>query len=264
LDTIYGSGYVLWLENLMKSGAWKPKGKTAAIVWSDDPYDAWIATQFREAAKRSGWKITADEKFTYGQVTDWGPLFSPVRANPPAVVFTADFVSSDDAAMAKYWASNPLPALLYQQFGPSVPEYLELAGDAANGIIWSTILGWIPDKMGQDFKKRYEAKFKESPGWANAAGCYDEVMVWAHSVALAGTWTDKEKLFTTLESIVHRGITGGINFTRERHWTAAYPHDTSDPSLGQSHFIIQIQNKQHKIISPAPYQTGEYQTPPWM
>ena len=37
--------------------------------------------------------------------------------------------------------SEPTPSLMYQQYGPSIPEYLELAGDDADGVIWSTVIG---------------------------------------------------------------------------------------------------------------------------
>jgi branched-chain amino acid transport system substrate-binding protein len=63
------------------------------------------------------------------------------------------------------------------------------------------------------------------------------------------------------ERLIHRGTTGSISF--ENHAGLAYPSQILDPSLGQPHIIVQIQNGEHKIISPAPYNTSDFQLPPW-
>ncbi len=261
-DTWYGGGFALWLDNLVKSGAYTPKDKTAAILSGDDTYDSWIAQNFESKIKELGWTVTSKESFTVGNVSDWGALLSKVRGSPPAILFTTDYNPADDAAMAKQLAANPIPSLVYQQYGPSVPEYLNLAGDAANGIIWATVLGLLTDPIGQDFRKRYQAKFGQAPGWANAGGCYDEVWVWAKSCALAGDPKDYKKIATMTERMIHRGVTGSISF--ENHAGRAYPGQTSDPSLGQPHIIVQLQDKQHKVVSPAPYNDGTFQLPPWI
>ena len=123
--------------------------------------------------------------------------------NPPSILFTTDYNPADNAAMAQQWvATGGSPTLIYQQYGPSVPEYLELAGDAANGIIWATVLGVLPDKIGNDFRGRYEAKFGMPPGWANAGGCYDIVWTWAKAVALAGDPQDYRKVAQITEGSI--------------------------------------------------------------
>ena len=261
-DEWYGGGFALWLQGLTESGKYQPKrGRTAGILAGDDPYDSFIAQNFEQKIKELGWTVTMKESFTVGNVADWGPLLSKVRDNQPSMLFTTTYNPADNAAMAKQWAANPLPTLVYQQYGPSVPEYLDLAGDAANGIIWATVLGLLPDKIGNDFRSRYNAKFGKQPGWANAGGVYDEFWVWAKAVALAGDPKDYKKIAAITENSIHRGVTGGISFVN--HAGQAYPAQTNDPSLGQSHIIVQIQNGEHKVISPQPYTTGEFQLPPW-
>ena len=260
-DTWYGGGYALWLNELVDSGAVKVE-KTAAILSGDDAYDAFIAKNFESKIKELGWDVIHKGTFTVGKVSDWGPLLAKVRSKPPGILFTTDYNPADDAAMAKQWAQNPIPGtLVYQQYGPSVPEYLDLAGDAANGMIWATVLGLLPDQIGNDFRKRYEAKFGQPAGWANAGGCYDEVNVWAAAVGAAGTWSDYKRVATATEKIIHRGVTGGISF--KSHAGLAYPGQVNDPSLGQAHLIVQVQDGKQVVISPDPYTTGDFQAPPW-
>ena len=261
-DTMYGKGFALWLDNLVKTGKYTPKKKTAVILGGDDPYDSWIAKNFEEKIKELGWTVTAKESFAASKVADWGPLLSKARQDPPGILFTTDYSPAGNASMAKQFAANPIPTLLYQQYGPSVPEYMNLAGDAANGIIWATVLGRVPDQMTRDWMAKYKTKFGAEPGWANAPGNYDTTWFWAKSVALAGTATDYKRVAQASERLIHRGITGSLRMVN--HAGVAFPGETNDPSLGQAHIIVQIQNKEHRVISPVPWSDGEFQQPRWL
>lgn len=262
VDTWYGEGFALWLDNLVNTGVYEPDSKTAAILAGDDPYGSWIAQNFEEKIQELGWEVTTKESFTVGDIADWGPLLAPVRDNPPAILFSSDYNPADNAAMAQQWTSNPLDCLVYQQYGPSVPEYFDLAGDAANGIIWSTVLGLLPDEKGNNFRSRYEEKFGQQPGWANAGGCYDEVWVWAKAVTLAGDYKDYREVAARTEELIHRGTTGSISF--RSHAGVQYPNQTQDPSLGQPHLIVQVHNQENIVVSPEPYTNGGFEIPPWM
>ncbi len=119
-DEWYGGGFALWLQELTESGGFNPKlGRTTGILAGNDPYDSFIAQNFEQKIKELGWNVTMKESFTVGNVADWGPLLSKVRDNPPSMLFTTTYNPADNAAMAKQWAANPLPTLIYQQYGPS-------------------------------------------------------------------------------------------------------------------------------------------------
>ncbi len=258
----YGIGFARWMDELVDAGALPNDTKRAAILGADDPYGASITRYFEETMDELGWEVVGKESFTPGQVSDWGPLLSRVRQDDVSVLFTTTFSPADNAAMVQQFVENPMPAVLYQQYGPSVPEYLDLAGAAAEGVIWSTVLGRLPDAVGQNWVSRYEEKFGETPGWANAPGNYDVINTWAKAVLLAGTADDYEAVARETEGLVHRGITGGISFVD--HTGLQYPHETGDPTLGQSQIIVQIQDNEHKVIFPEPYTDGEFLRPPWV
>lgn len=258
----YGGGFAEYLNLLLETGQFTPDEKTAAILHGDDTYSSFIGNTFNERAQELGWTITLKETFTVGNVADWGPMLSQVRDNPPAVLFTVTYNPADNAAMANQLAENPLPSLVYQQYGPSVPEYLELTGANSNGIIWGTVLGFLPDEIGLDWVKAYEAKFGTTPGYANAPGGYDGVWVWAMAAALAGDAKDHKKVAQMTEKNIYRGVTGGLSFVN--HAGVCYPWQKNDPSLGQSHTIYQIQDGKQVLVFPPPYNNGDYQTPPWL
>lgn len=258
----YGIGFARWIDQLVDDGALPDAAKRAAILGADDPYGSSITDHFEEEIQGLGWEIVGRENFTPGQVSDWGPLLSRVRGEEVSVLFTTTFSPADNASMIQQFVENPMPAVVYQQYGPSVPEYQELAGDAANGVVWSTVLGRLPDEIGQDWVARYEERFGQSPGWANAPGNYDLLHVWAQAVLNAGDPQDYEAVAAETEKIRYRGVTGGISF--RDHTGVQYPHQTEDPSLGQSQIIVQIQDGEHEVIFPEPYTSGDFQVPGWV
>jgi branched-chain amino acid transport system substrate-binding protein len=257
----YGIGFARWMDELIDSGRFSG-AKRAAILGADDPYGASITRYFEQTMGELGWEVTGKETFTPGEVADWGPLLSRVRRDDVSILFTTTFSPADNAAMVQQFVENPMPAVLYQQYGPSVPEYLDLAGAAAEGVVWSTVLGRLPDRLGQEWVERYTQKFGEQPGFANAPGNYDLIYTWAKGVIGAGNPNDYEAVARATEDVIHRGITGGISF--ENHAGLQYPHQTADPTLGQSQIIVQIQNGEHVTVFPEPYTDGEFQSPPWV
>ena len=177
--TLAVTGFARWLEDLIEAGQIADT-RRAAILVADDPYGSSIARHFEEEAQALDWEITGQEVFTAGQVADWGPLLSRVRRDDVSVLVTTTFSPADNAAMAQQFVENPMPAVLYQQYGPSVPEYLELAGPAAEGVVWSTVLGRLPDPVGQAWVQAYTDKFGTEPGFANAPGMrVDDMTCWA-------------------------------------------------------------------------------------
>ena len=258
----YGQGFAYWVDGALNQGLLNTKTKTCSIISGKSAYGTVIATGFENQIKQLGWQVLTNDGVTEGSVPDWGPVLSKVKTAKPSVLFTSDFSPADDAAMAKAWAASPTKTLVYQQYGPSVPEYLNLAGPAANGIVWATVLGLLPDKIGNDFRSRYQAKFGAQPGWANAGGCYDEVMVWATAVAASGDPKNYKAVAKATESIIWRGTTGSISF--KDHTGRQFPAETADASIGQPHIIVQIQDGVQKVVSPTPFTSGTFVLPSWM
>jgi branched-chain amino acid transport system substrate-binding protein len=258
----YGKGFAYWVDQAVNQGVLPTKAKTASIISGQSAYGTVIGNGFESTIKQLGWQVVSHDGVSEGQVPDWGPVLSKVKQLAPTVLFTSDFSPADDAKMAQAWATGPSKTLVYQQYGPSVPEYLNLAGQAANGMIWSTVLGLLPDSIGNDFRKRYAAKYNTQPGWANAGGCYDEVNVWAAAVQMTGNPKDYKAVAKASEQVIWRGVTGTISF--DNHTGRQYPSQTADASLGQAHIIVQIQDGQHKVFYPDPFTSGKFAIPSWM
>jgi branched-chain amino acid transport system substrate-binding protein len=260
----YGSGVVAVLQSLMDAGTWTPRNKSTFIVTSNDPYSSNIANSYKAAITKLGWSVQGFESFTVPQA-NWGGVLVKIRdANPDVIVFS-DYSAPDEASFIKQFAQSPTKSLVYQQYAPSIPQYLQLAGDAANGVIWSTVVGILQnDPIAQPFINAFTQKFGAGPGFSNAGDQYDLVKLWANAVGFVGDPYNFDKVNAFIKATPYRGVCGAYTFDRTGLTCIPYPDDSKDPSIGMPHMTFQIQNGQQKVISPEPYTTGQFQLPPWL
>jgi len=267
IEPYYGTGFAVLLDKLIEEGKWTPINNKIALMRGEDAYGQLIAQTFKEEMEQRGWTTTEDETVTFGTV-EFGPFLEKIRANPPAVIYNTDWSPSDLANFVLQFVENPTKSLIYGQWAPSVPEFLELTGEDGNGLIWSTVAGPLyGDPVTDAWYAKYKAKYNEEPGMQGAL-MYDMIWLWATAVALAGT-VEAEAVSKVFERIIYRGACGTLKFagaTDERgaHSVLPYPDIVDDPSLGMAHHMIQVQNQEHVLFSPSPYEQGEFQLPPWI
>lgn len=266
-ETSYGSGFITLVNQLIASGDWKPSSKSVYVVTSNDPYSLAIAQSFQAGMQNQGWESLGFEQFTVPQA-DWGGVLVKIRGNPPGIVFFSDYAAGDEAAFIKQFRQSPTKSLVYEQYAPSIPEYLDLAGDAANGVLWSTVVGILAgDARAKDFIAKFTQRFNRPPGFSNAGDQYDLVHLWAGAAASAGDPYKFDRINEIVTSTAYRGTCGMYTFNsgRSGDLTAIpYPDETPDPTLGMPHLTFQIQNGQQVLIAPDPYTTGSFQLPEWL
>jgi branched-chain amino acid transport system substrate-binding protein len=259
----YAQGFIQLMQEWIGSKAWTPKTNTVAIISSNDSYSISIANVFSDGVKKLGWNVTLNDQVTAPNA-DWGPQLARIRANPPDLIFITDYLAGDLAGFATQFASAPTPSLLYQQYGPSVPEYLDLAKGAANGVLWSTTIGTLPDEIGNDFRDRYQAKYNAAAGLSQSGAQYDTVRLWARAAAQAGDPTDFKKVNEFLKATIFRGVVGTYRFDQKELTAVPFPDKVKDPSLAMPHLTYQIQDGKQVLLSPQPYDQGAFALPAWI
>jgi branched-chain amino acid transport system substrate-binding protein len=259
----YGIGFPKIMQELIDSGAWEPFNNKVAVLTSDIPYSMNIAQLFQEEVVKIGWEVSLYEQVVLPTV-EWGPILSKIREDPPGLVFQAHYAPADLASFTIQFMEDPTPSLVYEQYGPSIPEFLELAGEAAEGIIWSTVIGPLADSVGQEYRQKYRDRWDADAGWSQNGIQYDLFKMYAEAVALAGDPADIQKVAGIIENGIYRGVCGGYSFIKEDHTVPAYPARTLDPGLGLPHLHFQIQDQEHRLFGPYPYAQTEFQRPPWL
>ena len=259
----YGRGFPALVNGLADGGSFKPRNKTIAIVAASDPYGLGIANEARKAMEKNGWKVSLFEKVV-APVSEWGPVLSKIRRNPPDIIFNTDVSVPDIAAFVKQFAANPTNSLVYGQYGPSQPQFKQLAGKAADGVIWSSMTSLLPDALGQDYRKRWAEAYNSDPGLSAAGFAYDMTTVYLKQVGMAGGPENRREICTRLREERWRGINGTYEwFNADLRTPAPYPDYVNDPSMGIAHCYFQVQDGEDKFIQPEPFGTTKFQTPPW-
>ena len=262
-DVQYGQNFGRVVNAWEQTGQFTPKSKTVAIVTSSDPYSVSVAANFRKVVEGAGWKVTSYQVIT-APLSEWGPVLAKIRANPPAIVMNTDYYVADLASFTQQFVSNPTKSLLYEQYGPAVPEYLQLVGTAGNGVVWQTNAGITPDMIGNAFIQKFEAKYGKAPGVGGPGLLYDQAWIWSYAAGMAGDPRDYSEVVANIKKGLYRGVLGTYNFEQNNNTVLSYPVQTNDPSLGMGMFMYQIQNQKQVLIDPVPWVQGKLQMPPWM
>ena len=260
----YATGFIGVMQRLIDGGKFTPRKKTVAVVSSNDAYSISIARRFRADVQKLGWKVVQFDTYTVPQ-SEWGSTLTRIRKNDPDVVFHSDYFVGDEASFIKQFAEAPTNSLVYQQYAPSIPEYLKLAGKAADGVLWATTTGTIvDDDLGQAFVAAYRKAYKSEPGLANAGNQYDLVKLWAQAAGMASDPLAYDEVGDNVRRMVVRGVNGAYKLGPDQQTNLPYPAKVKDPSLGEPLLTFQIQDGRQVLIGPDPYTKGEFKTPPWM
>lgn len=178
--------------------------------------------QLNALAPKYGMTLVAQEVFGEKD-TDMTPQLTKIRGT--------------DAQAVICWATGPAPALVaknMKQLGMTIPliqshgaasrKFIELAGDAGEGIIMPAgklvIYPLLPDNdpqkaVCQEYDKKYRAKFN-TPASSFGGYAYDAMMMLAQALEKAGA--DRTKIRNALEQTKNYvGVSGIFNMSPEDH-----------------------------------------------
>jgi len=262
-ETFYGLMFPKFLDQLAAAGTWKPINNKVHIVQEQSAYNQTIAKNVQKALP--------DSKFVLGKVTDiqfpvqdWGPVLQEIKQVGAGVVMIDHWVGSEEAAFCQQFVADPVKgALVYHQYGPSQPEFLQLAGPAAEGFIWSTVLGVYNDKQGAEFRKKYAAAHPGVIGLCYNGSAYDTMYM------LKNAWSavepeDFKAVCDHVRTHIHRGVDGAVSLDNEYQAALHYPLQTTDLEKGMAQLFFQVQDGQHKIIAPDVLGEAKFRAAPWM
>ena len=193
------------------------------VAWAGVDYAfgqlGWLA--FEKAAQTAGLTIVANEKFAQKDI-DLTPQLTRIRAAAPQAVVVWSIPPSASIATKNY-ADLGLKMPHFQSHGVGNKRYIELAGPAANGVVFPAgkllVAEQLDDKDAQrtvllGYAKDFEAKY----GPRNTFGghAWDAVKLVVQALETAGP--NRAAVRTALESTKNFvGITGVFNFSPTDH-----------------------------------------------
>ena len=264
----YGYTYPLWLKAMETSGAWKPKNRKVHIVQEQVAYCQTISKAAQAALKKSDFEVAKITDIQY-PVQDWGPVIEELKATDAGAIMIDHWVAAEYAAFCKQFQADPVPnSLVYLQYGPSQPEFLTLAGEAANGFCWSTVLGVYADERGKAFRAKYKKRFPGIMGLVYTGGGYDI----AYYLKAAWEATKDPANFKAncdwIRTNPYRGVCGYMSMNNAYQESAhfpdnGYPISATELEKGMSQLYVQVQDVQHKIIYPYEIKESVLKPAPW-
>lgn len=267
----YGQGFIKFLSWLRGSGQWQPANNRIAIVSGPKPYSIVIANAMMQAAEEFGWNPVFRPRILRRLPADWRPLLEEIRAEQPSVLAMTHFHSGDLARFHLQFMNDPLPTLLYLQYGALHRTFSNLVGEKGRGAIVGTVIGLLRDEIGWSFFNRYKERF--GPGSTPEIGCqtYNAVNHYAIAAAVAGGTAEpghharNHRIASILLSMPYRGVSGTIRYHPKWQAAVPYPDLTRDPSLGLPHLFYQLRGPDDPpaLIAPEPFADDSFKLPPW-
>ena len=255
----YNTEIVPVITELSNSGKIKLPNKKVAIIASDNPYSKGIAEGMTKAFKADGWEITQNDLVPFGEVSDWRAFLGKVRQDPPALLINTDYLSANAATFMTQFMENPTNSLVFIQYAPSVPEFLELTKEKSSGVVYNMLGGLLlspTNPRAQDVLDKYKAKFNIESGGAGAL-TYEEVMIYADALAKIGDPTKRKEIGAEIAKTDKQTSIGRITFDPKTHLSV----QNND---GVPLQFYQILDGKRVLFYPSKYATGEFVQPTWM
>ena len=247
------------IEQLAADGLLELDEKTVAIISSDNPYSRTISEGMKVSFEQAGWTIVTDELVPFGVVSDWRPILARVRDASPDVVINTDFLTGNAALFTEQFQEDPTESVVFLQYAPLVPEYVELTGDTSEGILYNAI-GATLDVPGNPRGQQVAQKYREAYGsehGAYGAGLYEQTWVYFDALEAVGDPTDHDAIGIAIGQVTKEIAQGFLEFDPATH--VAIQADDRIPVT-----FFQIQDGAGVLIAPAQFAAGEYATPSWI
>ena len=244
------------VEGWAAEGKLKLQEKTVAIVASDNPYSMTIYKGLKKTFDEMGWKVTLDETVPFGDVHDWRVILGKIRSNPPALIVNTDYLPANGATFVEQFMEKPTDSLVFIQYGPSVPEFLELTKEKSTGVLYNYITAPLPIPRANTIKEMYNKAYDTDTGGYGYL-LYEEVHLYAEALAKVGDPAKKLEIGKAIGETDKEIAIGRLKFDQATHLATAGADFI--PTV-----FYQIWDGKRLLLYPKQYSDGEFRLPPWM
>lgn len=202
--------------------------KTAYFLAVNDDWGRGTVEAFKPLYEGQGGKTVGVEFVDRAANDFYTPLTKIRAARADLVVVVAE--SQAGSIIARQSKELGLNSRLFGVGAWATPTFMELAGEAANGVLAGVVYAPTqPGDANKSFVAKYKSEYGEEPGKYSAAG-YNTIHVIAQAIQRAGS-DDKAKIRDALEMTDYRGPNGHVRF------------DKKHQAYGLELVLVELQNK---------------------
>jgi branched-chain amino acid transport system substrate-binding protein len=185
-----------------------PDKKKYAVIYVNDDFGRGGIEKFNAKAKTLGLTLVADEKYARGDLDFTSQLGRIRSAGPDFIVEWSRY--AEQALISRQRKQMGLNVV--HLAGDGTPKYLELAGDAAEGVIYPTDFAIATAKtaIGKELVRKVREDYKRDADYVHAQA-YDAVKATALALRAAGA-PDKAKIRDALRKVEFDGARGRFKF----------------------------------------------------
>ena len=247
------------VEKIVADGKFKLANKKLAMISSDNPYSKAISEGMKASFTKAGWTVTVDEMVPFGAVNDWRSSLAKVRQDPPDLIVNTDYQPGNAALFLKQFLDQPTNSLVFLQYAPSVPAFVDLTKEQSNGVLYNMIGGAIDSPnwaRGKDVLKKLTDKYG-SPLGVYGAALYEEANAYFMALDKVGDPKDHDAIGKAIGALTFDAAAGPVSFDPKTH-LAVQDNDHIPVTFWQ------IWDAKRSLIAPGKYATGDFRTPPWI
>jgi branched-chain amino acid transport system substrate-binding protein len=189
---------------------------TIAIISGTDAFGKSMRDQCVKVAPASGITIAHEETYGPGD-TDMTPQLTNIKGKAGVQAVLNTGFGQGPAIVTRNYRQLAIPQPLYQSHGVASKQYIQLAGDAANGVRLPAAALLVADKLPDNdqqkpvvtgYSKTYQDKTKQDVS-TFGGHAYDALMILVEAAKRAGSF-DKAKLRDEIEKTKGFVGTGGV------------------------------------------------------
>jgi len=255
----YETAIVPVITGLEESGKVKLPNKKVALISSDNPYSKTIMDGMIKNFEAAGWTVTSADLLPFGEINDWRAFLARVRQDAPAVIVNTDYLPGNAAKFVTQFLESPTDSLVFIQYAPSVPEFLELTKEHANGIMYNMLGGPLDtpkNPRAGEIMKKFKDKYGVDSGTYGIL-LYEEVQLYADALAKVGDPTKRLDIAKAISETEKQTASGVLKFDPATH--LAVQGDDAIPIQ-----FFQLWDGDRILFYPTAYASGEFRLPPWI
>jgi branched-chain amino acid transport system substrate-binding protein len=175
------------------------------------------------------------------------------------VIINTDYQPGNAATFMTQFLEQPTNSLVFIQYAPSVPEFLELTKDKSTGVVYNLLGGLLDTEKNPraaEIKAKYKAAFGKEPGTYGPV-LYEQVMVYADALKAVGDPTKRKEIGAAIGAVDKQIVSGRLRFDPATH-LAVQGND------GVPIQFFQLWDGNRVLFYPEAYAAGQFKMPPWM
>ena len=198
--------------------------KNAVVLYPNNDYGVNLSENLNAYLEENGVEILSSIDYNPSD-QDFTAIITTIKGlNPEAIALCGTV--TDSSLLISQIKQQGIESFLMGGTSIYNSNAIEIAGDALEGVgCVSVYISTNPDAQVQEFVKKYEEKFGETPDAYSAMG-YDMAYAFAdaceRAMAANGGEVTRETLRDAMETIDYDGVTGDITFNETHDWVRDY------------------------------------------